>query len=187
MAEHESLVTVGSFTTVGEAEAARLMLESRCITCFLSDAEMIAMDWLMSNAVGGVKLQVTEADAPRASQILAQRAARRAARNADDYGLEPAAKAEPNTNGHAHDLEEALSPADPEEANRIVDRAWRAAIFGVVLLPPLLHLYSLWLIFQLPWIPSRVSKDRRAKVVGTLVLDGLVVVAITEFLRLYLP
>src|SRR5437879_4178543 len=55
MAEHESLVTVGTFTTVGEAEAVRLLLESRGIACFLADAELVTMNWALSNAVGGVK------------------------------------------------------------------------------------------------------------------------------------
>src|SRR5947208_1931642 len=81
---------------------------------------------------------------------LAQRAGRRVSQDADDYGLDRSAP-RPAANGHANDLEEALAPPDPEEANNTVDRAWRAALLGF-LLPVVLHLYSLWLVFQLPWI-----------------------------------
>ena len=65
MAEHESLVTVGTFTTVGEAEAARLMLESRGITCFLADAEMIGEPLynLRPIAQFAIGLQTRSADA----------------------------------------------------------------------------------------------------------------------------
>ena len=185
MAEHESLVTVATFTTVGEAEAARLMLESRGITCALSDAETVTMAWVISNAVGGVKVQVPESDAPRASKILAQRAARRVSHDADDYGLDRSAP-RPAANGHANDLEEALAPPDPEEANDTVDRAWRAALLGF-LLPVVLHLYSLWLVFQLPWIQSRVSRDRRGRLIGTLLLDGLAMIGVMALLQLGLP
>src|SRR5438105_9415761 len=130
MAEHESLVTVGTFTTVGEAEAVRLMLESRGIACFLADAELVPMNRALSNAVGGVKVQVTESDVPRASKILAERTARRRSRNADDYGLDPDAAPRPTANGHADGLKQALTRAEPEAANARVDRAWRATLLG---------------------------------------------------------
>jgi hypothetical protein len=64
------LTTVASFDLAAKAELARNVLEAAGIPAVLADAEIVAMDWLISNAVGGIKVQVREEDAERAAAVL---------------------------------------------------------------------------------------------------------------------
>jgi hypothetical protein len=66
----DHLVTVWSCSLPPEAAAIRLRLEAAGIPVFLADENTIAMDWLLSNAIGGIKVQVAEPDVPRACEIL---------------------------------------------------------------------------------------------------------------------
>ena len=65
-----SLVKVRSFLGVAEAELARIRLAMDGISSCLSNAEMVSWAWYYSNAIGGVKLFVSESDAPQAAIIL---------------------------------------------------------------------------------------------------------------------
>jgi len=69
----DALVTVGTYSTPFEAELARAELEAFDVDAFLADADTIHMNWLWSNALGGVKLQVPESEADEARQILESR------------------------------------------------------------------------------------------------------------------
>lgn len=53
-----------------EAELARLHLASAGIPSVLKDAETIRMDWLYSNAIGGVKLLVHRSNLEQAREVL---------------------------------------------------------------------------------------------------------------------
>jgi len=64
----DEFVTVGRFYTANEAEMARAALEAEGIAAFVTDANMASM---LSNAVGGAKVEVSPADADRAKQFLA--------------------------------------------------------------------------------------------------------------------
>jgi len=46
------------------------VLDAAEIECFLQDDNVVRMDWLWSNAMGGIKLIVREKDAPEAERIL---------------------------------------------------------------------------------------------------------------------
>ena len=48
----------------------RARLEGSGITSYVRDENMVAVDWLYSNALGGVKLDVADEDYERARQIL---------------------------------------------------------------------------------------------------------------------
>ena len=65
-------VTVAAFNELPKAEIARNILEEAGIKTYLSDSELVAMDWLIANAVGGVKVQVASGDAERAHEVLAE-------------------------------------------------------------------------------------------------------------------
>lgn len=69
-----SLVTVATFTTPFEAEIVKGRLEEEGVTAVVRDAEMVTADWTMSQAVGGVKVRVPEAEVERARAILAEEA-----------------------------------------------------------------------------------------------------------------
>jgi hypothetical protein len=65
-------VTIASFSEVPKAEIARNILAEGGVKSYLSDSELVAMDWLIANAIGGVKVQVAIEDAERALQVLAE-------------------------------------------------------------------------------------------------------------------
>jgi hypothetical protein len=64
------LGVIARFSTVGEAGSARTALEAAGIDCVLADDEIVAIDWLYSNAVGGVKLVVRDEERELAWNIL---------------------------------------------------------------------------------------------------------------------
>ena len=48
------------------------VLDAAGIGCFLQDDNVVRMDWLWSNAMGGIKLMVREKDAERGGRLLHQ-------------------------------------------------------------------------------------------------------------------
>ncbi|MCI0683892.1 MAG: DUF2007 domain-containing protein [Gemmataceae bacterium] len=66
----ENLVTLIKCVGAGQAHAIRVRLESEGIPVFLFDEFTISMDWLLSNAIGGVKVQVPEPYLERARNVL---------------------------------------------------------------------------------------------------------------------
>jgi hypothetical protein len=67
------LTTVASYDVAANAQIARNILEAAGIPAVVTDQEIVAMDWLISNAVGGIKVQVREEDADRAAEVLADK------------------------------------------------------------------------------------------------------------------
>lgn len=63
-------VVIAKFSLPLEAQIARASLESAGITAFVADEHTINMDWLYSNAMGGVRLIVRREDADAARRIL---------------------------------------------------------------------------------------------------------------------
>ena len=66
----ENLVTLIKCVGAGQAHAIRVRLESEGVPVFLFDEFTVSMDWLLSNAIGGVKVQVPEPYLERARNIL---------------------------------------------------------------------------------------------------------------------
>src|SRR3954468_19861230 len=66
------LVTIRKFRDLPEALLAQGRLESSGIEAFLFDDNMVRMDWLISNLLGGVKLKVEEENVEIAEEILNQ-------------------------------------------------------------------------------------------------------------------
>lgn len=71
-ADDTKLVILRQFRDLPEAVAAKNALDAAGIPCFLADANTVRMDWLWSNALGGVKLWVREEDVPEATGLLDQ-------------------------------------------------------------------------------------------------------------------
>ena len=65
------MITVARYSLAIEAHVARAKLESEGIPAFVADEHMITADWLYSNAMGGVRLQVPNSCADAAREILA--------------------------------------------------------------------------------------------------------------------
>jgi hypothetical protein len=68
--EVRELLTIRQFRDVPEALLAKSVLESAGIECFLSDDNLIRIDWLLSNLLGGIKLRVRQEDAVVAARLL---------------------------------------------------------------------------------------------------------------------
>jgi hypothetical protein len=70
--EFREMVTIGKFRDFPEALLAKGSLDSAGIECILLDDNLVRMDWFISNAIGGIKLQVNSEDAATAMEILNQ-------------------------------------------------------------------------------------------------------------------
>lgn len=68
--EMRDLLTIRQFRDLPEALLAKSVLDSAGIECFLGDDNLIRMDWLWSNLLGGIKLRVRQEDALVASRLL---------------------------------------------------------------------------------------------------------------------
>lgn len=66
------LTTIARYSLPYEAHLARARLESEGIPAFVADEHTINMQWLYSDALGGVRLQVPEPWALRALSVLAE-------------------------------------------------------------------------------------------------------------------
>lgn len=73
----KDFVTIATFLTLPEAEAARLHLETEGVPAILADAEIVSMDWLLGNAVGNIKLRVPISRVDAARQLLDEIEAKR--------------------------------------------------------------------------------------------------------------
>jgi len=66
------LITIASFSFPYEAQIAKANLEVENIPAFIADEHTINMQWLYSNAMGGVRLQVPHIYADQARNIISQ-------------------------------------------------------------------------------------------------------------------
>ncbi len=64
------MLTVASFDNVVYAEMFKAKLESEGVRCCVADANLVGMKWLLSNAAGGVKVQILNEDVERVRPIL---------------------------------------------------------------------------------------------------------------------
>ncbi len=69
-AESRELATIRVFVDLSEALFAKGSLESAGIECFLMDENMVRLDWLIVNVLGGIKLMVPVEDAATAQAFL---------------------------------------------------------------------------------------------------------------------
>jgi hypothetical protein len=124
MSTEERYVVVSVFTTLAEADLARVALEGIGIDSHLADGETVAMDWILSNAVGGVKVLVRVSDAPRATQFLSRR---RSVVDVDDYGLALPPRRDFDEDEEDNDAEEHETP------NSALEKTWKAVLVGLAI------------------------------------------------------
>lgn len=63
-------VIVGRYRDLSTASAAKSILDSAGLESFLADDSVIRLDWLYSNALGGIKLLVRDNDEAAARELL---------------------------------------------------------------------------------------------------------------------
>lgn len=68
----DRLVTIDLTDNPHAADLAKLVLEQAGIDAYLDNRNVVEMDWLLSNAIGNIRVQVREADAERAKALLAE-------------------------------------------------------------------------------------------------------------------
>jgi hypothetical protein len=208
MSDAEPLVTVATFDSLTQAELARSVLDAEGIRSFLIDAETVNMGWYISGAVGGIKLQVAKSDFLPAERALHNRAGKARGRGLDDYGLvsRTAITDEPHVvrqeASAANSLGSSAITDQPDvvreqvadeddaieednEAEAMVRSALRAALLGLILLPPLLHIYSLWLLGCAKELRLPLAERYRKMCRFTAVLDAVVVLAAVLFVVAY--
>ena len=66
------MITVATFDNQADAHIAKGRLEAEGLSPVLGDNHLVQTDWLYSAALGGIKLQVPEAEAERARVLLTQ-------------------------------------------------------------------------------------------------------------------
>ena len=64
------LTTIARYSMPYEAQIAKVRLDAEGIPAFIADEHTINMQWIYSNALGGVRLQVPESYAELAFQII---------------------------------------------------------------------------------------------------------------------
>ncbi len=62
--------TIASYNNPMDAHLLHARLEGSGIASYLRDENMITLDWLAANAVGGIRVDVADEDYERALQIL---------------------------------------------------------------------------------------------------------------------
>ena len=65
------MVTIATFSKVEEAHLLRMRLEDAGIPAYIRDENTIQIDWLDSNALGGVRVDVSDEDLDAAKAVLA--------------------------------------------------------------------------------------------------------------------
>jgi len=65
------MITVATFSKPEEAHLLRLRLGAGGVDAYVQDENTVQMNWLYSNAIGGVRVQIDEADLEAAKEIVA--------------------------------------------------------------------------------------------------------------------
>lgn len=150
--EEDAFVTVGSFHRLDDANFAKSLLLGAGISAVLVGETTVGMAWHLSPALGGVLLKVRREDAETARLVLAPPAG--AAASAQSGGADPALEGlDPEQLAAAEAEEE--SEWTPRE--QLAQRAFRAAIIGLVLLP--VEPYATWLLIR--WLFTRGAMQPR--------------------------
>jgi hypothetical protein len=172
------LTTVATFDLAAKAEVARNVLEDAGIQAVIADSEIVAMDWLISNAVGGIKVQVREEDAERAAAVLDEQlgsGAGLAAEGLDEEELarqalaagkpeedvEPPADVSEEVEELPAPAEEPPSEAPGEDREGYARRLFLAAVFSIIF-PPL-WFYALYLLLNAAFGPGPLSDRGRTR------------------------
>lgn len=134
------LITLETYNNAMQATLARNYLESAGVRCVLADEAAVTSGISgLTNAIGGIKLQVAEEDFDRACELLDEVDTRHRA-------SEPAQaeSTEPKPDADNEDPEDDEPPLNAREDN--AERAFRAVLVGCMVIP--LQLYATWVLLD---------------------------------------
>lgn len=159
--DDNDLTTIGHFPTLFEASMARNRLEAADIPAVVADDYTLTTDPMLAGAVNFIKLQVRSSDADRAAEVLAERPP----------------PIDPDEIGHP-EVEESLADEDgaeeeiaDSEGDRLVQYGYRAAMFGCISLPVILHGYSLYLLLKAAMVHQQFTPQASRKFYIAFVID----------------
>lgn len=135
------LVTIATFDEGAKARIAQNVLKDAGIQCTIADESIVAMDWLLSTAVGGVKVQVRDEDAERAVAALNEGLGEQGPVDPDELAAEAEAES-PEEEVPATPDEPEAAPA-PESREETAKRMVFTSMLGIFL-PPVAF-YALYL------------------------------------------
>lgn len=127
---------------VGELTTAQLLcgrLDAEGIECFIPDEYMATQTWHLHAAIGGIRVQVRQANLERAKEILAQPGLEIAAPEGVAPDAAGSGPGQPAGGNHQQVDDGSISAGD-----RAAFRALRVALVSLWLMG-LVHPYSLWL------------------------------------------
>jgi hypothetical protein len=159
----DRLVTVATFHEPVAAAMAKNFLEGHGIPAVLFDEDTIATDWMLSTAIGGIKLRVDAIHFERAELLLTQNQAER--EEADDED-EPSTLTAIATREIAEDMKSEREDRLP--INQHTDRLFRVAVFGLIFWP--LQFYAIYLLMEILSEEGSVSANRRWKIWASIPL-----------------
>jgi hypothetical protein len=110
------------------------------------------MLWHYSQAVGGIRLMVPSEQAGRARELLDRAHAPRLELVEDDEPVEL-----------------------PGPGDALIERAWKSSLIGFIGLPPLLHLWALWLLRRAYGAGGPTTERGRKLASRTLAVSGCMV------------
>ncbi len=67
---HQNLIIIARYRDLPQAGLDKSILEGQGILCFLDNEFTVGVNWLYSNALGGVKLKVLAEDVARATELI---------------------------------------------------------------------------------------------------------------------
>ncbi|MDP6445162.1 MAG: DUF2007 domain-containing protein [Pirellulaceae bacterium] len=146
----DRLVEIARAANDGEAAVIKAHLESVGIRSSIDGQAVAGWMWHLGSQISGIRVLVFESDAERAYEVLEGR---------DDSPHDEVddAKHPPAESWDDEERDDALELLEDESK-----RAFRSAVIGIVLLPPLLTLYSVWVLFRhrLFWVGTERSRQR---------------------------
>jgi hypothetical protein len=169
------MVTIATFGEPLEANLAKGYLESAGIPAFLADEQTVGIAWHLTNAIGGIKLQVADDRADEAQSILAERSSTKpdAPEPLDITDTTDAPDAtipdpSPTLSYEAAGTEDEQG-LEPTNRERNADRAWRGALFGLLFFP--LELYVFWLLIKVFTSDERVNPRQLRRALMAAVIN----------------
>lgn len=171
------LVTIATFGDSIEANLAKQALEAEEITAFLGDEITVSVAWHLTVAVGWIKLQVPQPEAEQAMSILA------ATSVAYQPALNDSTESISQETLYSNREQKFQSTPTSEEgddvvrqswADRTVEQAFRAAVFGLIFFP--LQLYSLWLLIRLLVSRRCISQSKYWQIAIAVMLNTPILV-----------
>jgi hypothetical protein len=194
MSDEEPLMTVATFDSLTAAEIARAVLDAEGIRSFLADGEMVNTAWILSGALGGVKLKVAKSDFLAAERVLNSQRGKYGPDACDDYGLpfprDAFTKDRPSKAGRrdAVTLDPAHHQTPPEtddpdelenaETTATLDSLFRkaliVAVVGVFICPVVAQAYSLQLLSQAQELGVPITGRQALLLRGLQVFNGVI-------------